>query len=110
MIGDNAKVSTQRKGTFNANTKQTAGYSAHLSNVSCFIYDPSKAQRAQGFAVEYDLVLTCEVGIDIVDLDLVSGWNPGNLSPVPVYIVNHVSIDSGGLGAHRTCYLRAFRG
>lgn len=109
MIGDNATVSTLRKGVFNAATKTTAGYVTHLTNLSCYIADPSRQAYARGFAIEYDHTLTCEVGTDIQDGDQVSGWNPQGLPTPPLYVVNHVAVYAGGIGAHKTAYLKVFR-
>lgn len=107
MIGDNASVTIRRKGSFNAGTKVTGGYADLYTGVSCFVQDVSRSLRLRGFAAEYDYEVQFDPATDVRDGDQLTGLNPMGLTKPPIYAVNHVAIDFGGLGAHKSALVKA---
>lgn len=109
MMGDNSVVTIRRPGPYNPATKVTPGYADKYVGVSCFIEDVGRAMAAKGFAVEWELEMSCDVTTDIQPDDQITGYNPLGLTKAPIYVVGRVSVDTGGLGQQKRALLKAFR-
>lgn len=100
----NVTINTSRLPAMNNVTKHTGVPVAYLTSIPAMVRDAASDTRAGPLATLYDLSFIVDITVDIVGGDYITGYNPANQSPAPVYIVNHVeykTTPTGGLDARK---------
>ena len=116
LLFTNATVNVLRS-TYNAATKTTSAPASHLTNVPVYIREIGNDLRARGLEVTYPARMTFDASHDIVDGDVITGYDPLGVGPggtdgrstAPTVIVRHVELKTGVAWSHKVCLLQVGR-